>query len=283
MIQEFATSWELFHNTYLAGLFIALLLSFVGALVVARDQIFLGAAVSQASTLGIAAAMQIGATAGERLSWLGSDLFISTMAVAFCILATLFTWCGGKPARESYEAATGWIFLISGSLSVLLLAHSPHGLEEIYKLLSSNIIGASRVDVTVFGLLLAGTFLAFGFFYRHVLVLAIDPAMALSVGIRAGAWEAALSIWLGMAIGLSIRSAGMLYTFGALALPALIAKNLCREVLQMFIVSPLIAFCVATFEFVLANHYDYPPAQMAVALLSLLLAGAWAAGRFLRE
>jgi ABC-type Mn2+/Zn2+ transport system permease subunit len=45
MITEFLHSWELFHNTYLAGWCIGLFLSLVGILAVARDQIFLTAAI----------------------------------------------------------------------------------------------------------------------------------------------------------------------------------------------------------------------------------------------
>jgi zinc transport system permease protein len=76
----------------------------------------------------------------------------------------------------------------------------------------------------------------------------------------------------------------MLYTFGCLVLPALVAKNVCREVRPMFVVAPVIAVGVATVGFVLANHYDDPPAQMTVALLCLLckrspIGADYAAGR----
>jgi ABC-type Mn2+/Zn2+ transport system permease subunit len=46
VIQEFLASWPLFHHTYLVGWLIGLLLALGGVLVVARDQIFIGAAVS---------------------------------------------------------------------------------------------------------------------------------------------------------------------------------------------------------------------------------------------
>jgi ABC-type Mn2+/Zn2+ transport system permease subunit len=39
----------------------------------------------------------------------------------------------------------------------------------------------------------------------------------------------------------------------------------------MFLVAPLVALMTGAIAFVLANHYDYPPAQMTVALLSLVL------------
>jgi len=276
VIESFLSSWPLFHNTYLAGWLIGLLLSLVGVLVVARDQIFLGAAVSQASTLGIALAMWIGGWAAtDTLPWLRSDGFLSTMAVVFSMLAALMTGPGGDTGRESHEARTGWVFLASASLSILIVSHSPHGLEEIHRLLASSIIGATVADVWAFGALAGLTALATWAAHRRILLFAMDPEMAAAVGMRTARWAAFMSAWLGLAVGLSIRTSGMLYTFGCLVLPALVAKNLCREVRPMFLVAPVVAVGTGAVGFVLANHYDFPPAQMTVALLSLLLMVAW--------
>jgi len=276
VIQEFLSSWPLFQNTYLVGLSIALLLSLVGVLAVARDQIFIGAAISQASTLGIALAMWIGAWAAPAiLPWFRSDGFLSTMAVAFSVIAALITTRGGEESRESHEAITGWVFLVSASLSILIVSHSPHGLEEIHRLLASSIIGATRADVWGFGTLASLTALFLAATHRRILLFLMDPAMAAAVGMNVTRWAAVVSTLLGLAVGLSIRSSGMLYTFGCLVLPALVAKNICREVRPMFLVAPLVALMTGAIGFVLANHYDYPPAQMTVALLSLLLVMAW--------
>ncbi|MFZ2446810.1 MAG: metal ABC transporter permease [Syntrophobacteraceae bacterium] len=281
MIHDFLSSWDLFHNMYLTGSLISVLLSMVGVLVVARDQIFIGAAVSQASTLGIALAMWIGAMfAGTAPEWLQSDGFLSVMAVLFCMGAALFTWCGGKPKKESYEAATGWIFLFSASVSILIVSKSPHGLEEIYRLLSSNIIGATEEDVWIFATVSLLTAVFFGLMRRRILVLAMDPEMAAAVGMKRKLWEPVISLWLGLAVGLCIRSSGMLYTFGCLVLPPLLAKNVCREVRSMFYVAPLFAFAGSALAFVLANHYDYPPAQVTVALFCVCVGIAWLKPRF---
>ena len=109
MIDSFVASWALFQYTYLAGWLIGLLLSLVGVLVVARDQIFLGAAVSQASTLGIAMGLGSGSLLG--VAWVQSEGFLSLMAVVFAVLAALFTARGGMAGSESHEASTGWVFL----------------------------------------------------------------------------------------------------------------------------------------------------------------------------
>jgi ABC-type Mn2+/Zn2+ transport system permease subunit len=204
-----------------------------------------------------------------------SGAFFSGMAVAFSLLGALVTSRWGENGRESHEGITGWVFLISASLSVLIVSHSPHGLEEIHRLLSSSIIGATVADVWVFGglsLFTAGLLLLL---YPEILLFTLDPPMALAVGLRVKHWNLATSAWLGLAVGLSIRVSGMLYTFGYLVLPALIAKNVCKEVGSMFLVAPAVGVGIGILGFCVANHYDYPPGQMTIALLCAGLALAW--------
>jgi ABC-type Mn2+/Zn2+ transport system permease subunit len=276
MIESFLGSWDLFQHMYLAGWLIGLLLSLVGVLVVARDQIFIGVAVSQASTLGIASGLRMGSLSGlSGFAWLHADGFLSLMAVVFAVLAALLTTHGGTVGSESHEALTGWVFLVSASLSILLVAHSPHGLEEVQRLLSSSIIGATAVDVWTFGSLAGCTLLIAILAHRRLLLFALDPAMAMAVGMRVSCWAVGSAAWLGLAVGLCMRVSGVLYTFGSLVLPALMAKNLCREVSTVFLLAPCIAVGVGVVGFVLANHFDYPPAQMTVALLSVLLLITW--------
>jgi len=73
----------------------------------------------------------------------------------------------------------------------------------------------------------------------------------------------------------SIHVAGVIYTFASLVLPALIAKNLSQEVRSMFFISPLVASTTGIFSCMLANYYDYPPDQMATAVLCFVLVVAW--------
>lgn len=277
MIANFLASWPLFHNAYLSGWLIGILLSLIGVLVVARDQIFIGAAVSQAATMGIAIGMVIGSLlTHDENSWVRSHIFHGIMGGLLAILAALFTARGSKAAgRESHEAVTGWVFLLSVSCSVLLLAHSPHGLEEVNHILSSTIVGATAMDVWLFSALILLTAGALAWWYQPALLVVLDPEMARAVGVPVGRWDALLSIWLGVAIGFSIHVSGVVYAFACLVLPALIAKNLGREIRTMFFLAPLVSFAAGLVSFVLANHYDFPPGQMATANLCLLLPIAW--------
>jgi zinc/manganese transport system permease protein len=275
VIETFLASWDLFATTYLAGWLIAFTLATVGVWVVARDQIFLGVAVAQASTVGIATAFWLGGL-GASAGWLGSDAVAAFFAVSASVATALLTAREGRSGSESAEAVTGWVFLVSASVPVLMMAHHPHGLEEIHRLMFSTLLGASVEDLWAFAALAVATAAAAAVLHPRLLLFALDPRMAGAVGMRRRRWNAATAIWLGLAVGLSIRVAGTLYSFGCLVLPALIAKNLSREIRPLLLIAPAVAVATAVAGFVLANHWDVPPAHVTVALLCGLLLAAWA-------
>jgi zinc transport system permease protein len=285
MIADFLASWDLFHATYLAGWIIAALLGMTGVWVVAREQIFLGAAVGQASSLGVAVGLWLGSAGGMgSVHHHGlSDAWLSVLAVAAAIAAALVTGLAGRlfARRDSREAVTGWVFLLGMSGAILILAHSPHGADQIHRLMASTLIGATLGDVAVLAALLAATAAMLTATHRPLTLLALDEDMAAAVGLRVPLWNAAACLWLGLSIGLSMRVSGLLYTFGCLVLPALIARNLCRRTAAVFLAAPAVALAAAAVSFVLANHYDLPPAQVTVALLASMLPLAWMA-RWLR-
>jgi ABC-type Mn2+/Zn2+ transport system permease subunit len=276
MIQEFLSSWSLFRDSYLAGWLMALALPSLGVLVVARDQIFVGAAVSQASLLGIACALRLVSALGlTSLSSFSEDAVVSVAAGAFAILAALLTAGGGPRRTDSHESVTGFVFLASASCAVLLMAHSPHGMEEINRLLASTIIGATLTDVLLFLALATTTAVVVLRFGSELLLLVMDGEMAEAVGLRVVRWNTAIAVWLGVVVGLSNRVAGAIFTFGCLVLPALAARNLCREVRTMFLVAPLLGVASAMAAFVLAHTLDYPPGQTTAFIQCVVLVCAW--------
>lgn len=279
MLSDFVAAWPLFHHAFLTGWLLAALLGLAGVLVVARDQIFIGAAVAQASTLGVALALCLDVAIGGN-AWLESDAVLTVLAVAAAVGAALVTTRRTRdPGAATPEALTGWVYLFAASTAILAVARSPHGLEEVHRLVSSSIIGASPADVLLFAALLAAAAALVAWAHRPLLLLAVDPLMAAAVGVPVDRWNAGLSCALGLLIGLAIPTAGVLYAFGCLVLPPLVARNLCREMRPMFVVAPLVALGASVAAFVAAHHYDLPPAQATVALLCLLVGASGAVRR----
>ena len=222
MITEFLHSWPLFGPAYLTALTGAILLSVVGVFVVARDQLFLAAAVAQSSMLGVALGLVLG--------WASPAL----LAVAFSIAAAVFVNHRSAPGLHMSQETTGWIFLLTSALAILLLARQPFSLKEVQALTTSTMIGSTTGEAVLFaslgGMVLAGVFLV-----RSRLVLWLtDPVMAAAVGMRTAWWTLVVAVILGLSAGLMLRSTGLLFTSGCLVLPGLAAKRLSRNTAALF-------------------------------------------------
>lgn len=277
MISDFLSSWNLFHNTYEAGVLIAVLLSLVGVLVVARDQIFIGAAISQASIVGLTVGMWAERWLGfSETSWYEFDPFVAAFGGLFAVAGALLTARAGGNTI-SREAVTGWVFLFGMSFSVLIVAHSPHGLEEVHRLATSTLIGAREADVAIFAIAVLVAAAALWRWHREIVLVVMDPEMAKAVGLKTEWWDRLLYVSLGFGVAFALRVSGMVYTFGYLVLPALVARGFCREMRTIFLVAPVVATVTSLTAFIVANAYDLPPAHVAVAVLAVAsaLSSVW--------
>ncbi len=259
----FLEAWSMFRETYLTALLSGLVLSLMGVVVVARGQVFLAAAVAQAATLGAAVSLVFG---------------VVSPAVGSVGLGLAAAWCTAArgSARRGGEEATAWVFLVAASLSVLLVAQSALGMKQVQALLASSLIGASGFDVLGFGALAMAAVVAVVVFRSRLVLLLSDPTMAASVGMNLTVWSLGLATFLGLAAGLSIRTSGLLFTFGCLALPPLVARNVCRRSASLFLVSAGVGVGGVAVGLMIAHQLDLPPGQLIVALLSATLVAAWA-------
>jgi ABC-type Mn2+/Zn2+ transport system permease subunit len=275
VIELLFPDWDLFRDFYIAGWLSSVLLALAGVYVVARNQVFLGAALSQASTLGLACAYALATAWGSAQPWLETHEFLTALGMAFPVAAA-FLAAGGHWAPETQEALCAWIFLGASSLSVLIASYDPHGLEKMQSLVfSSTIIASKSEHVFGFAAMALATAAAAALARDRLALLAMDPAMAAAVGMRVRRWSAWVHIWLGLVIGFSLHVAGTLYTFGCLVLPALVAKNLVRESRPVFLLAPAIALATTLIGLPLAHHRDLPPALLPVGILSAMLALTW--------
>lgn len=281
--EDLAFNWSLYNNMFVQGLLIALTLAMIGVPMVARNQIFKGAAISSASTLGIAVALMIAQYSSVHHhtpddihadEWLHSDGFKTVMAVLAAIIASLVVVGRGK-TQNAYEARIGWIFLFSTVAANLLVANSPHSLEEIHRVHSSSILGAVQSEnilLTVVSLL---TVIMFAKSWRTQMLVATDPEMAGAVGIKTSRWQWLYAIWLAVCIGLSIRFSGVIFTFGLLVLPVFVARSICRSMRSVLIVSPVVAvtctLLVFTAELIPGWSTGLPSEQLTIFVVAAIL------------
>jgi manganese/iron transport system permease protein len=284
MWAEFLDSWPLFKGAYSAGWLAGSLLAVWGVFLLVRNQVFLGAAASEMSALGVAIALVLGFSHPHHnrhgvhhghdhgldvaASWkevIDGPAWASLLfAVATCLLAA---WLKGR--KQSREATTGWYFLLGASLSLLLVSQSPLGKEEVEQALSSSLLGARGSDLTLLVVVAVFTIILLVLRFHDFFLVATEPGYARACGLPLRSWTWALYLLTGLAIGLSMHVAGFLFTFGCLLLPAMMAKSICRTVAGQLLAAPLICLAFNFAAFVMANHWDFPPAQFAVGLMTV--------------
>jgi ABC-type Mn2+/Zn2+ transport system permease subunit len=275
---DVADTWSLFANGWWAAWLVAICLALPGVLVVARNQIFIGAAVAQSSTAGMAAGFWIaGLMAGlgkpvdpcaSHAAWSMAQMVPFIAAGVAAVLAALVCAPSPREGRGSPESRTGWIFLVASALGIVLLTRSAHGTREVERLIASSVLGATTFDVVLLALLAVITVLVVILTRRRLVVLAIDPGWSPLADMRRGPWEAGLAMWVGLATASAIHSVGLLFAFACLILPALAARAACREVWTQFIVAPILAVIGTSIGFAFATHHDLPLPQVAVVCLA---------------
>ena len=277
-VAEFLGSWRLFLWPYTLTILAAMALATLGVVTAARRQVFMAASVAQASTLGYAVfALFAGAAATQSTGSTARDAVVIGSAIAASLLTMIGDGRQMQGGRLDGDERTAWVFIAAGAGAILVLAQAPAGMEQFRRVQASSVIGATWLDVAVFGALLAamvGVLIRAG---RSIVLLLSDPVMAAAIGMRVRVWDTGLAVFSGACVGLGVRSAGMLFTFGCLALPVMIAKQACGEVRSMFWVSPLVAAFFALVGLWLSYLWDLPPGQVVVALLCAVLVVAVAA------
>ena len=273
-LESFISSWSLFAESYLVGILSAVLLALLGIWVVGRRQIFLGAAIAQASGAGVAIALSLQLALGLDAS--GMQALVPLLAA---LSGALVGWIAAGGLRIHFdEGFVALIFLAGASGSVLLVAHHPEGLEIIHRLLFSTILGATWNDVIILGAATSLAALLVLRFHERLALLTLDPDASSLAGFGARRANRILCVVLGIAVGLVMQATGFLYTFGFLVLPVLALRERCREVRQLLWMAPLLAIVVSLPSFAIAYGLDLPPAQVAVAGLTAVVILSWGLG-----
>jgi len=276
MISLFIEVWPLFKTTCLTGILLASVLSVSGLLLLARNQIFMGVSLAQSATLGYALMLLLDLW-GHRYGFYLHQypLILKGGAIAACVLANLLLESRNRGARESAEAGLGWMFLFTSSFSILLVSGSPLGMDEVQRILSSSLIGASEADLWITLVLAVATVALLAWKRDEVVLSVIDPGFSDAIGIASDRRRIAAAVWLAVVTALGITISGLIFTFACLLLPGMIAARLSRTIRPLFWLAPLIGAAATLAGFVLSVGWDLPPGQLTAALLSTLLGLMW--------
>ena len=274
----------LLRNSVYTSVLIGFACPLVGVFLVMRRLVFLGVALPQISSTGVAVALSLPLWLGFTLAGHGSQS-AHTLAFAgsitFSLAAILALAFMERRGRGQPEGRLGTAYVVAAALGILLLAKNPYGEIGWLDMLKGEVITISDFDLVVTAATLALVLVVLGLFQKELLLVSFDRETAVILRKNVVFWDVLLYILIGLTVSMAVLSVGPLIAFGFLLIPALIAHLFARTMRQFTMAASLIGGVVAFFGFWAAYQYDIPVGPTDVVLLGALYAIAWIVARLL--
>jgi ABC-type Mn2+/Zn2+ transport system permease subunit len=275
----------LLRNSVYTSVIIGFACPLVGVFLVLRRLVFMGVALPQISSTGVAIALSVpvwlGAMPAEHaahsehvLAFAGSLVFSLS---AILVLAFLERRGRGQP-----EGRLGTAYVVAAALSILLLAKNRYAEVGWLDLLKGEIITIDNVDLAMTAIALALVLAVLGLFHKEILLVSFDRAMAVTLGKNVVLWDVVLYLLIGLTVSMAVLSVGPLISFGFLLIPALTSHLFARNMRQFTILASLLGGGTAFAGFWMAYQWDLPIGPTDVVLLGIVYAMAWCAHRLVK-
>lgn len=259
----------LFKDALYGAIVIGLACSVLGVYVVLRRIVFVGAALAQLSSAGIALALWL---AGN--GWM---LGISTRPIALALILTiagvLFFGAGSGRGKIPPDATIGVTYAVAAAVGIILISKATTGeAHDIF--LQGNILGITRGDTMVLLAVAIPVLLIHALLYKEFLFVSFDRETARTLGYRVNFWNLLLYLTLGLVIAFSMQFAGVMLVFNFLVLPAVTGLLVSRSMAGTFFWSIISALVAAVIGFSISVPFDLPsgPAIIAVSGVLVLVA-----------
>ena len=275
----------LLRNSIYTSVLVGLICPLVGVFLVVRRLVFMGVALPQISSTGVAIALSLPLWLGFKLSGQSLDsahelAFLGS--ITFSLVAILVLAFLERRGRGHPEGRLGTAYVVSAALSILILSKNPYGEIGWLDMLKGEVITISNSDLVLTAVTLMLVLAVLGFFHKEILLVSFDRETAIVLGKNVIFWDALLYVLIGLTVSMAVLSVGPLIAFGFLLIPALTAHLFARNMRQFTILASLIGGAAAFFGFWVAYQYDYPVGPTDVVLLGMVYAAAWAAARLLK-
>ncbi len=273
---SFWDAYDFWRDAVAGTLIAAAMLGYLGVHVLLRRVVFVGAALTQVSGVGIAASFWLAsflalpdAHQPDHPLWLSPQLF----ALAFALGAALLFSLVREGRRLSVEAVVGlgWVLASAALLLVLSSGRIVQEAHEVDDLLYGNAVLISPAQVRLLAGVASAVLAVHLLFFRQFMFVSYDAEMARTLGHRTRLVDLALFATLGVGISFAVRVLGALPAFGFLVVPAASALLLVRRAHHAFPLAALFGAAGGALGYYLAFTQSYPTGAAMVAASSLFL------------
>jgi ABC-type Mn2+/Zn2+ transport system permease subunit len=260
----------LLRNSVYTGVLIGFTCPLVGVFLVLRRLVFMGVALPQISSTGIAVSLSLPLWLGLQTTPHGEHALAFAGATVFSLAAILVLAFLEQRGRGLPEGRLGTAYVVAAAVSILLLSKNRYAELGWLDLLKGEIITISNSDLILTAVVLALVLGMLGLFKKELLLASFDRVLAVTLGKRVVLWDTLLYLLIGLTVSTTVLSVGPLIAFGFLLIPALAAHLFARNMRQLMIFASLLGGIAAFVGFWLAYQWDFPVGPTDVALLGFI-------------
>jgi ABC-type Mn2+/Zn2+ transport system permease subunit len=255
LIEPFEFAFQ--QRALAAGSLAAIALALVGTWVVIRGMSFLGDALVHGVIPGIAIAILF-------------DFHVMLGAAVAAFVMILGINLVHRQTTFSEDTGIGLLFVGMLALGVILISRTASYSGNLTTILFGDVLGVTRTDVIVTGVLLAVALLTSAMLYRPFLVLAFNEQKAQLLGLRPGiAHWALLGLLTAVIVG-SFQTVGTLLVFGMLVGPPATAALIVRRLPLMMLTASVIGVLSVIVGLIVSFHID-TAGSATMALVPIVL------------
>lgn len=262
-----------FRYALLTGIFASLPFGIIGTFVVVRRISYIAGAIAHCVLGGIGLGLYLEKAVG--ITWFGP----MQGAVLVALLAAVVLALVDRYAQEREDSVIGALWAAGMASGLLFFAKTP-GYIDPMSYLFGNILLVSQGDFLFVLALDAVVLLLVAVFYHGFLAVCFDEEFARLRGLRTGWLYLLLLCLAALTIVLLVRVVGIVMVIALLTLPASVAGNFSRNIVQMMVLAVL--FCAGFVVLGLGVSYelDLPSGPVIIVIAALvyllvLVAGRW--------
>jgi ABC-type Mn2+/Zn2+ transport system permease subunit len=265
----------LLRNSVYTSVLIGFACPLVGVFLVLRRLVFMGVALPQISSTGVAIAlsvpMWVGLLQPEHAAHV-EHLYAFAGSTIFSLGAILVMAFMDRRGSGSPEGRLGTAYVVAAALSIIILSQNRYGEVGWLDLMKGEVITIDNFDLGLTGVTLALVLAVLGLFHKEILFVSFDRTMALTLGKNVVFWDMVLYVLIGLTVSMAVLSVGPLIAFGFLLIPALISHPFARTMRQFTITASLLGGVSSFLGFWIAYQYNLPVGPTDVVLLGLVYA-----------
>ena len=275
----FADFWagrDLWREPMIAGILAGAILGYIGVFVVLKRMVFVSAALSEISGVGVAFAFYVGALLGIDPHAHGAVPVLlepTWFSLIFaCLAAALFSLRPGH-RKLATETIVGLGYIIASAL-VLAILNSPRIAQEAHAvgdILFGNAVTVPRSQIWALLAASLAVVAVHALFFKELLFVSYDPETAVVQGVGVFRYELLLNLATAVVISVATRAVGALPVFAFTVIPAAAALMITEKMRLTIALSVAFAIVAAAVGYYLSWIEQLPTGATMVVTASFFL------------